>query len=147
MLLCVPLSGCLSNLSLEDAASGGGAVIGAGLSSLVGLPPAGVIGTSVVTGTAGAVLIGPSEAGILDPSTCETPECFHAFETQKMWVAIKDILHWIIGGGVLLLGVLMYLGYRVPRRREKKLEQMLKDSPLHEASHCNVGFKRKEKQR
>ena len=99
LLLCLAgfLSGC-SNIDLSDVATTAGASAGAVGAAVLTTNPAGILVGTVAGGAAGAALVedstDPVDACIENPEVCET---------VSFWHAVEDFVHWIIGGGVLLI--------------------------------------------
>ena len=99
LLLCLAgfLSGC-SKIDLSDVATTVGAGVGAVGTAVVTSNPALVGVGAVAGGVSGAVLVedkaDPVDACIENPEVCET---------VSRWHAVEDFIHWIIGGGVVLI--------------------------------------------
>ena len=91
------MTGCSGRITLSDVATGAGATVGA----LVGTAtsnPAVILTTTTAGAAVGAALVkeAPSAADVC----IENPEACVAAETGE---TIRDFIHWIIGGGVLLI--------------------------------------------
>ena len=91
------VSAC-SAIDLSDIATTAGAGAGAVGTAVLTTNPAGILVGTVAGGVAGAALVedstDPVDACIENPEVCET---------VSFWHAVEDFVHWIIGGGVLLI--------------------------------------------
>ena len=130
-LLWLPLG---LGLALSSCASlqhslpvSGAAAVGAGVCAAGGLEP------TITAVCAGAAALGTEVAipAKQQPSLGEvtTPEQRDAFIAQQRYNAVEDIAHWIIGGVVLIIIFLIYIGRMMPNARQKRLERMAFNNP------------------
>ena len=91
------VSGC-SRLSVSDLATTAGAGVGAVAGAATGLGPVVTVTSTLAGGAAGGALVGET---VTTAEACvENPEVCTQITVAK---TVQDFIHWIIGGGVLLI--------------------------------------------
>ena len=128
-LLCTLLLVGCSSVDLSDISTTAGASAGAVGAAVLTTNPAGILIGTVAGGVTGAVLVEdePSAADVC----IENPEACVAAETGE---TIRDFLHWIIGGGV----VLIIVGWLIPGPQSLWRR---KDAPTN-STRQRVGYRR-----
>ena len=124
-------TGCLSNFSLSDAATGGGAILGAAASVATGLPIAAVVTSTAVGATAGSALVGQKESTLDVLEALPEEERASALKNQNMWEAIEG-LGWYAMLGILGFFLIpMLIGYVLPNGKQRKMERDMFNDPKY----------------
>ena len=123
-------SGCLGNFGLNDLATGGGAVAGAGLGAALSLEPTLAVTSTVIGAIAGAAVVGPQEESVVDQlAAVPEEERADALRTLTLLNTIKDLGYWAIMAVLAFFLIPLLVGYFIPRRSEKKMRDLMFDHP------------------
>ena len=123
-------SGCLGNFGLNDLATGGGAVAGAGLGAALSLEPTLAVTSTVIGAIAGAAVVGPQETTIVDViDSVPEEERADVLKAHDMWAAVESLGFWIIAAVLAFFLLPLVVGYFLPNGRERKMKAMLFDHP------------------
>ena len=98
LVLCVLMLSACSRFDLSDVATTTGATVGATAAAALGAPTLVIATSTVAGGVAGGALV-EDETSAVD-ACIENPEICREVE---FWDTLKDFIHWIIGGTVLLI--------------------------------------------
>lgn len=98
LVMCVLMLSACSRFDLSDVATTAGATTAATAAAALGAPTLVIATSTLAGGVAGGALV-EDETSAID-ACLENPEICREVE---FWDTIKDFIHWIIGGTVLLI--------------------------------------------